>query len=84
MFITKREINDKNDKKIQSNLTFYKSNQSTKIGVMIFGVTDSLDFLLFEVFFFLYFRNSYAIYIQIQESLKNAFNIVILYIIVSK
>ena len=52
MFITKREINDKNDKKIQSNLTLYKSNQSTKIGVMIFGVTDSLDFLLFEVFFF--------------------------------
>ena len=33
MFFTKREINDKNDKNFQSNLTLYEPNQNTKIGL---------------------------------------------------
>ena len=37
MFFTKRGINDKDDKKIQSNLTLYKLDQSMQTKVRTLG-----------------------------------------------
>ena len=43
MFFTKRGINDKIDRNFQSNLTLYKFDQSTKIGVRTLGVDTKFN-----------------------------------------
>ena len=49
MFFTKKRINDKNNKNFQSNLTLYKHDQSTKIGIKTFEV-ELPSFLLVNSF----------------------------------
>ena len=66
MFSTKRGINDKNNQKIQSNLTLYECGRSIEIGVRTLGVNSMLVNNI-----------AYALYIETKRMLKIRLKLVI-------